>query len=183
MFGGLGCSTFGEVEQTPLCSESSVVGREPGLAVRYYKGFFRYVKEMPQGKAAQRWGRRGNPIPMLNHQFGKGNVFDSGLSQGVGVMMKGFIHFSNPGLYQFKAKSNDGVRIIINDQVVVSDEDVHSDRYSLPGVVDVKTPCWYPLVVKYFQRKGTAMIALYWKKPGESSFSIVPAEAYAHIPQ
>lgn len=176
----IGC-TLDQSKPTPLCSESTVEGLEPGLAVRYFKGYFRHVMEMPHGLAAQMSGRSGNPILILNHRFGKGEVFDSGSSQGVGMEMTGFIHFSGPGLYIFKAKPNDGVRITINDEVIVSDEEVHSDRYSQPGTVEVKKSCWYPMVVSYFQRKGTATLELYWKTPDASTFSIVPAEAYAHI--
>ena len=120
-------------------------------------------------------GWTGNPILILNHRFGKGEVFDSGSSRGVGMEITGFIHFSGPGPYIFKAKSNDGVRITIND------EEFHSDRYSQPGTVEVKKSCWYPLVISYFQRKGTAMLELYWKTPAASTFSIVPAEAYTHM--
>ncbi len=176
----IGC-TLDQSKPTPLCSESTIEGLEPGLAVRYFKGYFRHVMEMPHGIAAQMSGWPGNPILILNHRFGKGEVFDSGSSQGVGMEMTGLIHFSGPGLYIFKAKSNDGVRITINDEVIVSDEEFHSDRYSQPGTFEVKKSCLYPMVVSYFQRKGTAMLELYWKTPDASTFSIVPAEAYANI--
>ncbi len=176
----IGC-TLDQSKPTPPCFESTIEGLEPGLAVRYFKGYFRHVMEMPHGIAAQMSGWQGNPILILNHRFGKGEVFDSGSSQGVGMKMTGLIYFSSPGLYVFKAKSNDGVRITINDEVIVSDEEFHSDRYSQPGTVEVKKSCLYPIAVSYFQRKGTAMLELYWKTPDANTFSIVPAGAYAHI--
>jgi len=37
-------------------------------------------------------------------------------------------------------------------------------------------------MIKYFNRTGTAAIAIYWKLPGETNFSIIPAEAYSHEP-
>ena len=104
-----------------------------------------------------------------------------GILKVVAMEMTGVIHFPSPGRYIFKAKSNGGVRITINDEVIVSDEESHSDRYSRPGTFEVKKPCWYQIVVSYFQRKGTAMLELYWKTPDASTFSIIPAEAYAHM--
>ena len=178
--GWIGCTLDQSKPSTPLCSDATVAGLEPGLAVRYFRGYFRHVMEMPHGIAAQGSGWQGSPILMLNHRFGKGEVFDSGSSRGIGMEMTGFIHFPSPGRYIFKAKSNDGIRITINDEVIVSDEEFHADRYSQPGTVDVKKPCWYPMLISYFQRKGTAMLELYWKTPGANAFSIVPAGAYAH---
>ncbi|UCD90104.1 MAG: hypothetical protein JSW04_01295 [Desulfobacterales bacterium] len=178
--GWVGCTLDQSKPSAPLCSESTVAGLQPGLAVRYFKGYFRHVMEMPHGIAAQGSGWQGSPILQLNHRFGKGEVFDSGASRGIGMEMTGFIHFSSPGRYMFKAKSNDGIRITINDKVIVSDEGVHADRYSQPGTVDVKKSCWYPMLISYFQRKGTAMLELYWKTPDVNTFSIVPEGAYAH---
>ena len=183
LLSGLTGCAVNKGKSEPLCSTSKEKGLEPGLGVLYFKGFYRHVMEMPHGRAAQIHGRPGKSILMLNHRFGKGEVFDSGRSRGVGVQMSGFINFSVPGPYVFMARSNDGVRVYINGEVIVKDEDVHSERDSEPGTIEIKKPCWYPIEVKYFQRKGTATIELYWKEPGASRFTVVPAEAYAHMPR
>jgi hypothetical protein len=129
--------------------------------------------------------RRGKPILYIDHQFGTGEVFDSGLTRKVGVRMTGFIHLKTPGQWEFKAYSNDGIRVNVNGETVVNDPLLHygGDRFSTPRTVTVHQAGWYPLLIKYFQKKGTAALSLYWQPPGEADFSVIPAEAYAHLPE
>jgi hypothetical protein len=154
----------------------------PGLAVRYYEGHFRHIDQMPSGTRATRWGRSGNPIAIINHRFGEGNVFDSGVHQKVGVMMSGYIHFENSGSYRFRARSNDGVRIWIGDTVVIDDPDVHPDQLSDSRPLEIRLAGWYPFQLKYFQNKGSATLELYWQPPGAQDFTIVPEAVYRHHP-
>jgi hypothetical protein len=41
---------------------------------------------------------------------------------------------------------------------------------------------WTPIRLRYFQRKGTATLKLYWQPPGSEAFAVIPASAYAHGP-
>ncbi|WP_373501942.1 PA14 domain-containing protein [Desulfococcus sp.] len=157
-------------------------GLSPGLRVLYFYGKYRSVHELPDGDAALlEKGRPGEPIPVIDHQFGQDEVFGSGRNLGVGVQMKGYILLEKPGRYEFQALSNDGVEVKIDGQKVVSDPGVHSDRLSDIGGVTVEKPGWHPLMVKYFQRKGTAALKFYWKAPGKDGFEVVPAKAYGHM--
>ena len=176
-----GCAkTASDVKLTQTRVDAAAV--KPGLAVLYFDTFYRHISQMPTGEAALKEGKPGKPIPFLNHRFGEGPVFDSGISHGVGVQMTGFVKFPSPGKYLFKAKSNDGIRIFINNQKVIDDPTVHSDAFSAVTLVDLDKPGWYPLLLQYFQRKATATLELYWQGPGQADFSIVPAEAFGHIP-
>jgi hypothetical protein len=167
----------------PLDSEQAAKMLKPGLAVLYFDTFVRKLDELPQGVSIQMQGRPGKPIPMLNHRFGENDVFDSGRSRGVGMHLTGYLYLSEPGQYIFKAMSNDGIRVFLNEKVILEDDGVHSDRFSEPGTINIDTPRWYPFKVVYFQRKGTATIELYWEKPGDREFSVIPAEAYGHVPE
>jgi hypothetical protein len=155
----------------------------PGLAVLYFHKKFRQVAEMPKGSWAEKLGRPGTPVAQLNHRFGNGPVFDSGVGEKIGVRLNGFIHLSVAGAYVFTVNSNDGAEISIDGRVVVSDPDVHSDRFSAPGVFEAGMAGWYPFQVYFFQNKKTATLQLYWKPPRVEAFAIVPAEAFAHLPQ
>lgn len=105
---------------------------KPGLAVLYFEDFYgRHINQMPTGETALKEGKPGKPIPYINHRFGDGPVFDSGLSRGVGVQMTGFIRFPSAGKYLIKAKSNDGIRILINNEMVIDDPNVHSGGGSI----------------------------------------------------
>jgi len=155
----------------------------PGLSSIYIYKFFRHIDQMPVLYPKSTTEKMGKPILALNHHFGAEDmVFDSGVSRGIGIQMNGFIKFSETGKYQMMALSNDGVRLEICKKTILSDPDVHSDRFSPQAVIDIPKPGWYPVMIQYFQRKGTAAIELHWKIPGKTQFSIIPAEAYAHAP-
>ncbi|THB74796.1 MAG: hypothetical protein D6B25_12975 [Desulfobulbaceae bacterium] len=79
-----------------------------------------------------------------------------------------------------QALSNDGLIITLADKVIINDPKQHSDRLSNIASIMIKQPGSYPIMIEYFQRKGTATLKLFWKKPGDEVFAPIPAEAYGH---
>lgn len=155
----------------------------PGLQVLFFNGMYRNVRQIPDGDMAiLEKGRPGSPILVINNQFGNDEVFDSGRNRGVGVQMKGYLFVDQTGSYEFQALSNDGVEVIIDGNSILIDPRVHSDRLSNVGTLSVQKTGWHSLMVKYFQRKGTAALTLFWKTPGNDEFEVIPAKAYAHLP-
>jgi len=153
----------------------------PGLAVLYFKhGFVRSLDALPQGEDARNQGWPGPPVPYLNHQFGRGEILASGTNRGIAMEFSGYIRLEEAGLYRFQINSNDGVRLYVDDHVLIDDPEWHSDRLSPEALLTVTTPGWHSLRLRYFQRKGTAALQLYWKHPGANRFSIVPARVLAH---
>ncbi len=156
------------------------VSVEPGLPIYFRYSFYRNIDQMPKDASMISEGRAGRPVAFLDHRF-QGSIFDSGAEKGVGVFLTGYLKMEKAGRYLFKAMSNDGIRVLVNGEVVVLDPTVHSDRFSPVGEIRVDKPGWYPLTVKYFQRKGTARIELYWQPPEVDAFELVPAAAYGHL--
>jgi hypothetical protein len=166
-----------------LLDDGSIQDLAPGLRVLYFNGMFRNVRQIPDGdRAILEKGRPGAPILTIDNQFGENEVFDSGRSRGVGVQMKGYLLLDQNGRYEFQALSNDGVEIIIDGNGILIDPDVHSDRLSSVGTLFVQETGWHSLMVKYFQRKGSAVLKLYWKTPGKDAFEVIPSMAYGHLP-
>lgn len=156
---------------------------KPGLSAIYIYKFFRHIVQMPLLDPKLAAEKAVSPILFLNHRFGEGDlIFDSGVSRGIGIQMNGLLKFSEAGQYGIKALSNDGIRIQICSKTILEDPDVHSDQFSPQALLDIPEPGWYPVMIQYFQRKGTAAIEMHWKLPGQTEFSIIPAEAYAHVP-
>jgi hypothetical protein len=183
---GMGQVIAQQVEVTGIIPERELSDDsllKPGLLPIYIYKFFKSVDEMPKLDIKTTTEKVGKPILFLDHVFGKEDlVFDSGVSQGIGIQMSGFLKFSEPGKYTLKTKSNDGISVWICDKRIVWHPGIHSDHFSDEVVLDIQKPGWYPLMIKYFQRKGTSAIAMYWILPGETNFSIIPADAYSHVP-
>ncbi len=154
----------------------------PGLAVIYLDKFYRKVSRMPDAARAKTMGKQGQPILQLNHKAGKeGLVFNSGKKKGVGMILTGYLHLRTPGEYEFQALSNDGIECVLGGKQIFIDPDVHKDRLTPVGIVDVSAGGWYPLTIRYFQRKGTSALKFYWQPPGTNEFSIIPQEIFAHL--
>lgn len=154
---------------------------QPGLSVVYIFQKYRSVDQIPTGRDALRMGRVGAPVTLLNHQSGKEDqVFASGRSQGVGMVMEGFLNLDKVGIYRWQALANDGIRMLIDHKLIFEDPKVHADRLTPIGTNEVVQPGRHSVQIIYFQRKGTAALKLYWQPPGADQFSLVPAEVYWH---
>ena len=154
-----------------------------GLSVVYYLQFFeRHLDEIPRNGSSSFIKKSGSPVFELNHQFGKEEVFDSGTNRGVAMRLQGYLVVKETGAFEFQALSNDGVIVRLGGKTVISDPEQHSDRLSNVGHVTINKAGHYPLLVEYFQRKGTAALKLFWKTPGSDEFVPVPAPAYVHLP-
>ena len=173
----------GIVLQPALYRESISDRLLPGRRAFYFDGKYRTVGQVPKvDSTAGEKGRPSSIISMINHQFGESEVFDSGRNREVGVQITGFILLDQKGSYEFQALSNDGVEVFIDGNRILIDQDVHSDRLSEIGRLSVPRAGWHSLTVKYFQRKGTAALKLFWKTPGMDAFDVIPAVAYGHLP-
>jgi len=173
--------TLSPAQQNGMPVDLTGVNLKLGLSAVYFFEKYGHTDEIPKSEAGiAKFGRPGPPILKLDHQFEKGEVFDSGTNQKVGVLMRGFLQLDKPGEYVFQAKSNDGFQLYIDGALVVSDPGVHGDRLSDEGRFRVDQGGMFPVEIRYFQRKGTAMLQLFWKQPGSAHFSIVPGTAYVH---
>ena len=159
---------------------------KPGLTVRYYTVKIRYMDELVRF-VKSRPGTPGPVIAALDFaDKGPGaNVMGTKQPELVGAVIDGLIRFDQPGRYELAMVVNDGVHLHIGDRLVIE-----KDWDGMPSLmgdsvwVAIEQPGWYQLHVKYFQRKGTAALELYWKKPGQAGeVELVPAEAFAHIPE
>lgn len=157
-------------------AEMAAGALQPGLATEHLSISVRHVDEIERaGK-----GRPGPPLPALDNSVGAGNdVLGSGQAEEIAFRMRGFLKIEQPGVYEFAAMSNDGVRVQLAGKTIIEDPDVHSDRLSDPISVELAAG-WYPLYLLYFQRKGTWTLELLWKAPGMSEFEPVPASHFAH---
>lgn len=150
-----------------------------GLAVRYYFSRFTHIDNLAAWMNSDD-GMAGEPLPNLDYQMGAGNVLTTTSADMVGAHITGFIHFAEPGTYELKVTSNDGVRVTLGGEMIFEDPEIHADTASPPLVTTIEEAGWYPLDILYYEKKGTAALRLHWKRPGDDAFSIVPATAFKH---
>lgn len=189
ILGGCASATVGEVKQTgpimlqPVQPQPDASKIKSGLAVYYMYNFYGSIYEIPKGKYMLLEGKPGPPLRDLNRRFAPDEkVFDSGQALGVGMFIYGYLRFPKPGEYILEAMANDGVRLILNGQMILNDPFRHSDRATGPTTVTATEAGLYEFQMFYYQRKGTARLELLWQTPDMKAFAPVPPEAFAHLP-
>lgn len=166
--------------ETPLPLSTKDLPSGLSVIYYYYMEGARSLDSLPDTDELIKAGAPGPPINNLDNKFENNDIFQSGAHREMGLEMSGYIKLDKPGTYLFQANTNDGFRLYIDNTLLIDDPLYHSDRLSPESAFNVKEPAWYPLKIRYFQRKGTATLQLFWKPPGENKFSIVPAEVLAH---
>ena len=76
------------------------------------------------------------------------------------------------GTYMFRLVSDDGSELLIDDQVVIDHDGLHGDT-AMDGSVTLAQGV-HPLRINYFEATNGEQLTLLWRKPGESTFSVVP---------
>ena len=81
-----------------------------------------------------------------------------------GHTFTGYIAINEQGTYHFETTSDDGSRLLINDELVVDNDGLHS-KTSKSGFVHLDKEM-HKIVVEYFERGGQELLEVNWKGPG-----------------
>ena len=100
---------------------------------------------------------------------------------------EGYIEADHPGTYTFEAEADDGVRVWINDQLLINqwkataetaDGNVQDPlQQKASGSISLLQGQRYRVRVKYFEKKQNASIKLYWKRDSHQRV-IVPSSVF-----
>jgi hypothetical protein len=91
----------------------------------------------------------------------------------VSIVWKGYLQPLYDQDYTFYVESNDGVRVIVNDKVVidalrdsVTDLDTHLEISTV--AIPLKAGKMVPITIQYYETTGIAMVALYWQSTSQA---------------
>lgn len=84
----------------------------------------------------------------------------------------GLLQIENPGLYRFRIKADDGVRLILDGETL--GEALIPDRPNQVWVERELSPGLYPIRIDYFQRHGGSALEFFWQPPGEVEGPVPP---------
>ncbi|WP_329287642.1 ricin-type beta-trefoil lectin domain protein [Streptomyces sp. NBC_00691] len=100
---------------------------------------------------------------------------DFGLDTGFVTQTTGNLDVAQAGSYTLRLASDDGSRLLIDDQVVINHDGLHGPD---PKDATVNlTAGVHALRIEHFERDGGQQITLSWKPPGVTGFSVVPNSA------
>lgn len=135
------------------------LNRGKGLMGEYYNGP-NFKKLMTR--------RRDLTINFELH--GKGPVRRLG-AENFSVRWTGFVRIPDDGSYEFDTRSDDGVRLWIDDAQVIDNWTVHREALDRT-TLDLKAGL-HAIRLEWFQRRGPATMQLYWRTATDPSPRIV----------
>jgi Glycoside hydrolase family 44/PA14 domain/Fibronectin type III domain len=77
------------------------------------------------------------------------------------------------GTYTFRTRSDDGVRVWVNGQLLIDHWDDHDPAFDT-GTIALRAGLRYDIVIEYHETAGAAVMELEWLRPGASAFEIIP---------
>jgi hypothetical protein len=118
-------------------------------------------------------------VPNVNFNWGTGKPAGTPSSFGADTFaarFAGSVETTTGGTYTFRTYSDDGIRLWVDDKLVISNWTNHSPTYNT-GSISLEAGRKYHIVLEYYENGGGAVAQLQWNKPGDA------AGSYVAIPQ
>jgi hypothetical protein len=164
-FTGLGLSPATAQEQEP----GDLPPQEPGVTLRVFD-IQAPLEEICTLKAGQT-PNVDKLMPVIDWD----STDDFGLSDNFVAHVIGNVDIPQDGAYTFRLTSDDGSRLLIDDQLVIDHDGLHGAEPK-DGTVNL-TAGYHSLRIEHFEAGGGQQITLAWKTPGSSEFTVVPNSA------
>ncbi|HMP08659.1 MAG TPA: PA14 domain-containing protein, partial [Lacipirellulaceae bacterium] len=111
--------------------------------------------------------------PHINYPSTNGNFANSNRADYVGALWTGWIQIPEPGLWTFFLESDDGSRLLLNDQLVINNDGLHGMLEKSATVALGKGH--HKLRVEFFEAGGGAGCILSMSGPGVPKAPVPPA--------
>jgi hypothetical protein len=92
------------------------------------------------------------------------------------VTLDGFLSIDKPGEYTIRLVSDDGSRLTLDGEIVITNDGLHAPR-PIDATVGL-TAGLHPFRIDFFESQGGASLRMLWQPPGADEFILVPAEAF-----
>lgn len=114
--------------------------------------------------------------PVIDNSWGNAGPGGSAGTDRFGVTWAGTLVAPTSGQYTLATLSDDGVRLWLDDKLLIDDWSDHAQRRD-QAVVTLQANQAYSIKVSYYENYGDAVMRLLWRTPGQASDSIVPQAA------
>jgi hypothetical protein len=154
---------------------SSALAQDSGLYGQYFVGGnFRTPTMTRIDRAIEfEWGDEGPFIDEMNMELRERTT-------NFRVRWSGYITPTYNETFTFATRSDDGIRVWIDDRLVIDNWTGHAPRFDYGGIQLVQgIP--YTIMVEYFQGGGGAVLELYWQSESQP-FEIIPESALTPAP-
>ncbi|RYZ36277.1 MAG: hypothetical protein EOP49_32755, partial [Sphingobacteriales bacterium] len=108
----------------------------------------------------------------VDFNWGTGTPGVSGIgADNFSVRWVGNFRASATGNFRFQTITDDGVRLYVNNQLVINNWTDHSQTTDTSANVSLTAGQSYPIVLEYYENGGDSVARLLWNQPGSASFT------------
>jgi mono/diheme cytochrome c family protein len=93
------------------------------------------------------------------------------------VRWTGTVRAATSGTYRFQTRSDDGVRLYVNGNLIINNWTDHSPTNNSSASISLTAGQRYSIRMEYYERGGGAVARLRWLTPGSFSYVTIPASA------
>jgi len=120
---------------------------------------------------------------LVNFNWGSGSPGTGIGSDNFSARWTGSFQAPTTGAYRLRTRSDDGVRLWVNDVLVINNWTDHGATTNTSSVVNLVAGQRYSIRLEYYERGGSAVMQLSWLTPGSGAYVTIPAAAlYASPP-
>ncbi|WP_199435028.1 family 16 glycoside hydrolase [Qaidamihabitans albus] len=152
--------------QEPAPAGADIPPQEPGVTLRVFD------LQAPLSKICTLKAGQTPNVDKLMPVIDWSSAEDFGVNDYFLTHVVANINVPQDGRYTFRLTSDDGSRLLIDDELVIDHDGLHAAEPK-DGTVSL-TAGYHSLRIEHFERTGGEQITLAWQPPGASGFAVVP---------
>ena len=168
---GITCRTRSSRTSSPTCRRSaarkapsalSTPNTGTGLAASYFNNTTLAGSPVLERIESVNFSWSASPGPGVN-------------ADNFSVRWTGFVEASATGNFQFQTRSNAGVRLWINGNLVIDNWTAHATMDDVTGDIAMTKNQRYSVKLEMYDTAARRLAKFYWMRPGQTTFAIAPA--------
>lgn len=117
----------------------------------------------------------------INFDWGNGAPGVAGIgADNFSVRWQGFVTAPVTGNYTFRTRSDDGVRLYINSNLVINNWTDHGATNDDSAAIALTAGQRYPVTMEFYENGGDAVAQLSWSGPSTGGFQFIPLSALSY---
>ncbi|GAB7304519.1 hypothetical protein MAFF212519_23980 [Clavibacter michiganensis] len=159
--------------QAPGHSSTSYDSGLKGLNAAYYSGT-QHLSGQPRAFSL---GLNGNSSGTVDRDWGTAAPAAGVTADNFSLRLTGLVSFPETGQYTFRTTSDDGVRVWLDDVLIIDQWTAQLPTDSTAQAISVTAGEARRIRIEYFEVDLSAMLQLKWATPSQAGFTIVPGSS------
>ena len=119
----------------------------------------------------------------VHYWWNTNNVLDSGIKDYIGFHITGYFNVEKSGKYKFRVRTDDGFKMSIGGQSVISSYRLQAPTYRYSSWVELEANNYYDLDIRWYEWGGHADMELEWHNEEETVFYKIPKQRFWSLSQ